>query len=488
MPQLSAAKKYFVLTLACILLWATFTRFFQLSQPKNYIFDEVYHVITAKLIAHNDVRAFEWWNEPVEPNTAVDWLHPPLAKYTQAASMLVFGENAFGWRFSSAVTGVLVVLATALLARQVFKSDWVGLVAAFLASMDGLLLVQSRIAMNDIHVTLGILVALIWYWQYRQTNQWQRLLLTGIGLGLAVGSKWSGVFALLLVGAWELARITSWWRQPSAWLQRAAFIVILPMVLYLSSYWQMFAQGKSLACFGNQVSSGQCYCEQTPSGWVTAAAAILPGSEDEWSQLESRGGCKRLLSHFGELHHQIWWYQTNLKATHNYQSRPWQWFLNIRPVWFHVEHSTPNQVLNIYTQGNPWLFWSGAAVVVGLVALVGSELATNRRALMTPERQQLLFILSAYLVVWMPWVFSPRIMFFYHYTPAVPLLCILLAFVLNRVRRLSQQPRHGWLRYALFGYLCSVGIVFVLFFPNWVGVSVPQTWADAVYFALPSWK
>src|SRR5438105_1782547 len=84
--------KGFIVALILILLFATIGRFYRLSLPSVYYFDEVYHALTAKLIARNDVRAYEWWNEPVEPNTAVDWLHPPLAKYTQALSMKVFGE------------------------------------------------------------------------------------------------------------------------------------------------------------------------------------------------------------------------------------------------------------------------------------------------------------------------------------------------------------------------------------------------------------
>src|SRR5574340_687517 len=91
---------YYRPILILILAFSFFTRIVRLDVPQRYIFDEVYHALTAKLIARGDHRAFEWWNLPVEPNTAVDWLHPPIAKYTQALAIKLLGENSFAWRLS----------------------------------------------------------------------------------------------------------------------------------------------------------------------------------------------------------------------------------------------------------------------------------------------------------------------------------------------------------------------------------------------------
>lgn len=98
-------QKYGGTVLLFILAFAYLTRMYQLNIPERYMFDEVYHAVTSKLIAQNDPRAFEWWNPPPEPDTAVDWLHPPIAKYTQAFFILIFGDNSFGWRYSSVLFG-----------------------------------------------------------------------------------------------------------------------------------------------------------------------------------------------------------------------------------------------------------------------------------------------------------------------------------------------------------------------------------------------
>src|SRR3990167_9773187 len=139
-PQTSGWSSFSRLGLIIILAWSFITRFYRLDQPPIYIFDEVYHVVTAKLMAVNDNRAFEWWNPPPEPNTAVDWLHPPLAKYSQAISIRIWGANSFGWRFSSAIFGVGVILLTYTLAKLAFAREDLALLAAGLASLDGLLL------------------------------------------------------------------------------------------------------------------------------------------------------------------------------------------------------------------------------------------------------------------------------------------------------------------------------------------------------------
>lgn len=483
--------------LLAILSFAFLTRVWRIEYPSEYVFDEVYHAVTAKLIAQNDPRAFEWWNPAPEPNTAVDWLHPPLAKYTQAFFMLIVGENSLGWRVSSALFGVGVIALTYQVAWTAFKKREVALVAALLATLDGLLLVQSRIAMNDIHVTFFILLTLWLYLRWRLTGflTFAQLFLVGLSAGFAMASKWSGLFALGVVGVHELAlgarhfwhqwdesTVSGWLKSVSIWsVTRAVALFILPLAIYISSYWLMFAQGKTLFCTTGVAQQGECYQEKLKLG------------EAVWYD--------GLVSHFVELHHQIWWYQTHLEATHPYQSRPWQWFLNTRPVWLYVQYPSDTQIQNIYTLGNPVLFWGGAVIIVfSLVFLLlyrGLQLKLIKLPsfkllpLKKKELFPLQFLLLSYFLVWLPWQLSPRIMFFYHYTPAVPLLCILMAYWLMRistwkVQLSGRELAVGKILSATF--VSMVAVCFLLWYPHWTALSVPKVWADTVYFMFPSWK
>ena len=79
-----------LIILSAILLFSFITRIYHVNIPDKYYFDEVYHAVTAKLYARNDPSGYEWWHQPPEPNTAIEWLHPPLAKLTQAFGILIF--------------------------------------------------------------------------------------------------------------------------------------------------------------------------------------------------------------------------------------------------------------------------------------------------------------------------------------------------------------------------------------------------------------
>lgn len=491
--SVSQTRKSFAMSVLAILIFSTVIRFWRLSTPTTYYFDEVYHAMTSKLVGRGDPRAFEWWNDAPEKDTAVDWLHPPLAKYTQGFAMRIFGENSFGWRVSSAVFGVLVIAATGMLAQVAFRNRLLTILAMGFAALDGLLLAQSRIAMNDIHVTFALLCTSALYLHYRQVVDKQKLkfsqtipYLLGIGVaaGLSMGTKWSGLFILGPIGIAEgLYLLRRRWSTPrlraKSYAIRALTLLVIPFCIYVLSYAQMFLQGKSLVCVGTQVEQGSCYCSQESSPWVDALSAIVPSQRPYFESLEARGGCKRLISHFSELQHQIWWYQTNLKATHPYQSRPWQWALDLRPVWTSVTYDSPTgEVSNIYTAGNPILFWGGLVAAITLSAVwLYSVYQTQSASL------ELGFLLALYWIVWAPWTLSPRIMFFYHYTPAVPLLAILSAYLLTHLPIADKHRR------VVIGIFClAMVIAFGLLFPIFTGYPMKQAYFDAVFSVFPSWK
>ncbi len=441
--------RYYSTILLLILLFAFVSRVFLLHKPVTYIFDEVYHAATAKLMARNDPRAFEWWNPPPEPDTAVDWLHPPLAKYTQAFFIYTLGENAFSWRFSSALFGTAIIWLTALLAKELFENKALSLLAALLAAFDGLLLVMSRIAMNDIHVAFFILLTLLFYFKHLKLIKYGRrqyqfskwLLLTGVAGGLATATKWSGVFALLITGLIEAVILSKFYLTKKNFQKNvgvamlnlakiAASLVVVPAFIYLLSYAQMFWQGKDL-------------------------------------------------THLIEMHNQTWRYQINLEATHPAQSKPWQWFLNLKPVWIAVERQASDKEGNIYAVGNPLLFWLGAATILWTL---GDLLVKKGK---TKGGLPLLYLLAVYLAVWLPWQFSPRIMFFYHYTPAVPLLCIILAYWLWQMWIEKKRPL---VKKISLVAVVLIAVNFAIWYPHWTNIAVSPDFADSVYFIIKSWK
>jgi dolichyl-phosphate-mannose--protein O-mannosyl transferase len=422
----SVYKRWHLWAILGLLVFGLCTKLYRLDYPKSFYFDETYHGFTATRFLHGDSNVFDPWVK--QPHgTAYEWTHPPLAKLLMATSMQIVGENSFGWRLGSVAFGTLAIALAGWLAFELFHSTRVSLLTVFYLTFEGLVFAQSRIAMNDIYFVCFALAAFIFYVRWRRNPKAiAPLLLTGVGLGLALACKWTGLYLFLII-AIDLGGGFLWtnrfpgnrlpWKEALAWS-------VIPGVVYLGSYYRLFTLGGT------------------------------------WNS-------------FVELQKQMWYYHNGLTSTHSYSSVPWQWLLNVRPVWMHVDYSTPGKLRNIYNIGNSLI------LIFGLVGFVRIIFDKKRR-----WTWELYFIALCYLMLWLPWSFSPRIMLFYHYLPAVPFLCVFLAlwtdqFLQSRERR---QRLFG------MGILASSALWFFLFFPHMTGLAVTRGFADAVYFMVPGWR
>ncbi|MBI2018047.1 phospholipid carrier-dependent glycosyltransferase [Candidatus Daviesbacteria bacterium] len=387
--------KYKIL-LFLILLFALFTRFFRLDYPPDFYFDEVYNAFTVQEFVKGNKDAYEWFHTSPIKDTAYGWTHPPLAKLIDATGLLIFGNNAFGWRAINAFIGVAVIFLVFLISKELFDQK-VALLAAFLTSVDGLLLVQSRINMNDIVFTFFALLTI--YVFIKKTN----LFILGISLGLTLATKWTGLYLWAALALWTAVKELK---------KKNLFILFfslffIPVAFYILFYSQYF---------------------------------LLGGTWDN----------------FLELQKQMWWYNTNLKATHDYGSAWWSWPLNLYPVWYFVEYQE-DKMANIFAGGNPLIFWFGTVAVI----LTVWEAIKKRSA-------ALFIILLGYFIFWLPWVASPRVMFLYHYTPSVPFLTITLGYQINKIKN----------KYFLWSLIVLITAAFVLLYPFLTGILLPKEWLN----------
>ena len=299
-----------------IFVFAFLTRFVRLNVPGTYIFDEVYHAFTAEQMLKGNPAAWEWWNTPPK-GFAYEWTHPPLAKEFMVLAMSIFGDNPFAWRFFSALFGFGVIVLIYFIALKLFKSRLIALFAAFAASCDGLLLVMSRIAMNDTYCLFFILLAFLFFLRNRK-------FLMGLALGLSLAAKWTGLFAIGIIGLIYVVELFLQFIKKGDYtritiknvLGIPLFFIILPLIIYLAAYLPFFT--------GHHTPPGE-----TPSTFN--------------------------VNTFVELQQQMYWYHTNLKAHHPYQSIPSQWVLDLRPVWIYVDYKDTT-IANIYNLGNPLVY------------------------------------------------------------------------------------------------------------------------------------
>ncbi len=237
--------------------------------------------------------------------------------------------------------------------------------------------------------------------------------------------KGKHLLAALMLGLSFASKWSTLWVLPILLLAHFVFkkkfsasyvwFIVIPPLIYLASYIPMFASGHS------------------------------------WGQ-------------FVEVQKQMWWYHTRLTATHAYSSSWWSWPLNLRPVYLYTSSEIGGMVGKIYALGNPAVSWFG---LVSFLISIYYFISTKSR--------KLLFVLFSYLVFFVPWAASPRIMFYYHYLPATPFLAIIIAVIL-RMNIKMVLPVIG-----------IFAVFFVYFYPHWTGYTIPY-WFDLSYYWFTSWR
>jgi len=401
LPDLNLTKKKEKIILISILVFALGTRIYNLGSPSKEYFDEVYHAFTARVVLHNDPKAWEWWNTP-PTGFAYEWTHPPLAKLGMVAGMKIFGENSFGWRIPGALLGVGSVFLVYLLAKELFKDGAIGLLSAGVFSLDGLPLVMSRIGMNDSYLLFFSLLSV--YLFLKNKN-----LLSALSFGLAIASKWSAIWVTPILFILWIKRKNKF--DPKLFLS----FLIFPAGLYLLTYLPMFLSGHNI------------------SVW--------------W-----------------EMQKQMWWYHTGLRATHSYSSSWWSWPLLVRPIYLYTSDEVGKMVARIYAMGNPLVFWFGLSSVVLTFFYAFVE-----------RNKNLGLVMFSYLIFFVPWAASPRIMFLYHYLPSIPFLAIATGYVLRRNPKIIPY------------FILPAILVFLYFYPHWAGLQIPLS-LDKSYYWMGSWR
>ena len=117
------------------------------------------------------------------------------------------------------------------------------------------------------------------------------------------------------------------------------------------------------------------------------------------------------------------------------------------PRWFDITYLPNGNVSTITAFGNPAVWWVGFAVmiVLALNAFHVEELLSNLRSRLSKspigERVSIrgkgwdipaIYIVVVYLFSWLPYILIGRATYIYHYYLSVPLLCLALAYFINK--------------------------------------------------------
>lgn len=147
------------------------------TPPDAFVFDEAFYVPAARDFFSLKVSNVE---------------HPPLAKAAIAASIKVFGDSGFGWRFPSIIFGTSAIAVLYFLVRR-FSDKKTAFIASFLLSFESLWFIHSSIAMLDI---VGISIALMALYLFF-IREW---VWCGAVLGVSMLAKEvTGIFLIVFV-------------------------------------------------------------------------------------------------------------------------------------------------------------------------------------------------------------------------------------------------------------------------------------------------
>lgn len=450
-------------------------RVFRINYPGQPIFDEAYYPPQSWEMLHNGY----------EYNRGYYFIvHPPFGKWNIAVGEWLFGYEPVGWRFSGAVVGAVAVVIMVMVTRRMTRSTLLGMVAGILLAADGLSFTLARIGLLDIFLQMWVLAGFaclvadrdffrnrlavavtegtVGRYGPRTTMRWWRLA-GGIILGLACAVKWSGVwflaiFAILSVvwdrGALRSAGVRGPTRATAIRSLPGALwaLGVVPILSYLATWTGWFV---------NESSQGRHWAEQNPD---TSYGFIPPVLRSLW-----------------HMHAEWLDFHNGLSKPHPWESGPWSWLVDGRPIalWNATETVNGDPIhRTVLMLGTPTLWWAFVPAAGWMLWRVIAR--RDWRAVA---------VLAGVAAGWASWLINlERTMFIFYMAPVVPFFVLGLTIMLGDVlgRPWAAPRRRMW---GLIGLSVGVGLVvatYIFFFPALTGLPLGEFgWEARIWF--PSW-
>jgi dolichyl-phosphate-mannose-protein mannosyltransferase len=451
-------KRLAVYGIVIICLISTLLRFWELGRFNTFVFDEVYY---AKF-ANNYLTNTPFFNS-----------HPPLSQYLIAIGIwigdrLPIGQDntniltgslhsTFSYRWMNALFGSLIPPVVAAIAYQLSQRMSYAFLAALFISFDGLFLVDSRYALNNIYlVFFGILGQLLVLMAIRSGGWRCRLLMVsaGVSLGSAVACKWNGVS--FLFGVLFLIVIAQFRRLIS--VNHRSLVVTDSLLDRLTK----------LSVFNIIISLVIVPIITYRLLWIPH---LIQNPVPDFIDVH-----KAILNYHQDV--------GNGAGIHPYCANWYTWPLMMRPLAYYFKQSKPNYYYDVHAMGNPLLWWFALAAVFGCIWLIFKNpwLITERliieRAILAPIQNLTnnyigvpIFVVVNYTANLLPWISVKRCLFIYHYMGALLFATMGLAWFVDLWLRSDSK---FWRTNGLTT-IFSVAGAFVFWLPIYLGLSIEKS-------------
>lgn len=409
--------------------------------PANPIFDEVF------------IPKFGHAFLMQQPGVPFDTTHPPLSNYIFAGAIWLFHQvpglsdthfselsyeqlPVLSYRWVNISFGTALPLIVAWLCWLITRNYLAATLAAAFIAIDGAMIVDSRIGMNNLHLLLfGTLSWCCMLKVFYASSPRRWLAAAGIFLGCTIATKWNGLATVAgLLGIMAFYALVNAARpntleQPTQNLPLPLLLsalIVFPVVIYLL-VWQ-----PELA-------------------------------------LNTRYD-------FLESHIRMYNYHQSVAADgHPYCSNWTQWPIMLRPISYYFQQSAlspdgaPATYSVIYAFGNPALYGlSALAIVIMAVEWCIGAFRLIRTNILPSTFVGTSILLMGFGANFVPWMLITRCQFSYHYQPASVFAFIALTWYLAR---LTSAPRNA-AKLVVVLALGLIGAAFIYWLPLATGSNI----------------
>jgi dolichyl-phosphate-mannose-protein mannosyltransferase len=488
----------FWLGIVGIFLMSLVLRFWGLSRFNTLVFDEVYYARFASHFLKGEL---------------IFTGHPPLSTYIVAigiwlsqwvSQVLPWADDSiknglsglflstFSYRWLNAFTGSIIPLLVAAIAYLLSYRRSFALIAGLLMAADGLYLVESRYALNNVYlVSFGLLGNLGFLLALRSIGwrRWLWLGLAGVGFGAAASIKWNGLgFLLGVCAVWIVSWVWHWIERNRAKAQGDATPAFRRSPFPLNNLHQLHL-GHILICFA-LIPAFTYYVS-----WIPYMQ--LDGNSFWTLQLQT-------LDYHGRV--------GGLNA-HPYCSLWYTWPLMLRPIayFYQIAHGpqepppvigppTPTNaaavIYDVHAMGNPFLWWLSTAAIGLITVLIvrrfGQRLLSlwrNPTVTQSNRTQSIkafdwvaLYLFINWAANLLPWAKVTRCVFIYHYMESLIFAVLGLALITDRWFWSLSQLR----KVIAMSIVLLVLFAFVFWMPLYLGLPLTPSELQMRRW-LPSW-
>ncbi len=443
----ASSKKAAIWGTIAVLVMAIGLRFWGLERFNELIFDEIYY---AKF-ANNYLTDTKFYNA-----------HPPLSQYLIAigiwiGDLLPLDRNItnnltgsihspFSYRWMNALFGSLILPIVAGIAYQLTHRLSYAFLAALLISLDGLFLVDSRYALNNVFlIFFGLLGQLLVLMASKVWGDERQILMVGAGIafGASAACKWNGLW--FLFGMYILLVIAQIWK------------LIHPNIYALNTDSSPIDRLAKIHPFNTFVTLAIVPALTYTLAWIPH---LLQNPQPDFWQMQWS------ILHYHEK-------VGNGTSIHPYCADWYTWPLLMRPLaYYFKEDSATKNFYDVHAMGNPLLWWCALAAILILIGLIGKTVINKPiRELNLATIGVPIYITVNYAANLLPWIKVTRCLFIYHYMGALLFATMGLAWLLDEWLRSKSNCLQGLGLTVIFG----IAVAFVFWLPIYLGLPLDRS-------------